>query len=111
MDRKMDCRECQRRIHDFIEQNMEYLTLKRFGHHIKSCPECLEELTIQFLVSEGMARLEEGDAFDLNFELNQRVLEAKRKIKRNDRFVKAGFVMELLIMVSVICFLFWIIQG
>ena len=36
---------------------------------------------IQFLVTEGMQRLEDGDAFDLQRELEIRLTEAKRKVK------------------------------
>ena len=31
---------------------------------MQECPGCKEELVIQFLVTEGMQRLEDGDAFD-----------------------------------------------
>ena len=35
---------------------------------MQECPGCKEELVIQFLVTEGMQRLEDGDAFDLQRE-------------------------------------------
>ena len=48
---------------------------------MRECPGCKEELVIQFLVTEGMQRLEDGDAFDLQRELELRLAEAKRKVR------------------------------
>ena len=69
MDRQISCKEFEKFIPEFIAGELEYRTLKRFCNHAKACADCHEELDIQFLVSEGMVRLEEGDAFDLNREL------------------------------------------
>lgn len=109
MNNDLECREYERLIPDFVDQKLEYMTLKRFCEHVKSCPECREELTIKFLISEGMMRLEEGDAFDLNRELEKRMVEARKIIRRNDRFLNAGIVFEMISMVAVLCFIFWII--
>lgn len=109
MEEYLECKECEKLIPDFIEQNMEYFTLKRFCDHIRTCQECKEELTIQFLVSEGMARLEDGDAFDLNRELDKRLEEARRRIKRSDSVMNFGALLEILFMAAILCFVIWII--
>ncbi len=105
----MDCKECERLIPEFIEGKMEYFALKHFCDHIRSCNECKEELTIQFLVTEGMARLEDGDAFDLNRELDKRLEEAKRKIRRSDKVLNFGALLELISMAAILCFVLWIV--
>ena len=109
MEEYLDCKECERLIPDFIEGNLEYFALKHFCDHIKSCQECKEELTIQFLVTEGMARLEDGDAFDLNRELDKRLEEAKRRINRSDKVLNFGALLELISMVGILCFVLWIV--
>lgn len=109
MEDHLDCKECEKLIPDFVDQKLEYLPLKRFCDHVRKCPDCKEELTIKFLVSEGMMRLEEGDAFDLNHELQKRMAEAGKKIRRNDGFLNAGFWVELMAMTAVICVICWII--
>lgn len=109
MDERMDCKEFEKLIPDFIQQKLEYLDLKRFCGHVRECAECKEELVIQFLVSEGMARLEEGDAFDLNRELDKRLAEAERRIQRNRVVLNVGSMVELLSMAAIGCFVFWII--
>ena len=66
-------------------------------------------MTIQFLVTEGMARLEDGDAFDLNRELDKRLEEAKRRINRSDKVLNFGALLELISMVGILCFVLWIV--
>lgn len=80
----MDCKEFEKRIPDFIENRLEQKLLKRFIRHAESCAECREELTIQILVLEGMARLEDGAAFDLSGEVETRLETARRSIKIYD---------------------------
>ena len=75
----MNCKEFEKNIPEFIAGKLDFLTLQEFGEHMQECPGCKEELVIQFLVTEGMQRLEDGDAFDLQRELEIRLTEAKRK--------------------------------
>ena len=109
MEKHPDCKEYEKLIPDFVDGKLEYFTLKRFCAHIKSCPDCKEELTIKFLISEGLQRLEEGDAFDLNRELDRRMAEAEKKIRKNDEFLKAGVVAEICSMAAILCWIFWIL--
>ena len=67
----MECKEFEKRIPDFIKKKLDYITLKSFAEHVESCSKCREELTIQFLIDEGLIRLEEGNAFDLYSPLKQ----------------------------------------
>ena len=70
----------------------------------------LQELVIQFLVTEGMQRLEDGDAFDLQRELELRLAEAKRKVRFHMAFLKTGAVLEVLTVIFLMGFLGWIIS-
>lgn len=106
----MDCKEFERLIPSFIERKMDFWVLKRFSEHMEHCPDCKEELVIQFLVTEGMQRLEDGDAFDLQKELEVRLLEAKRKMKFHMAFMKTGAVLEVLAVIFLMGFLGWIIS-
>ena len=66
---------------------------------------------IQFLVTEGMQRLEDGDAFDLQRELELRLAEAKRKVRFHMAFLKTGAVLEVLTVIFLMGFLGWIISS
>lgn len=105
----MDCKEFEKLIPDFIEKKMDFLTLNQFNKHRKSCSECQEELSIHFLVSEGIQRLEEGDAFDLQKELNQHLEEAELKIKLHNRFLRMGEVLEVLAVLVILCAVVWVL--
>ena len=105
----MDCKEFEKLIPDFIEKKMDFLTLNQFNKHRKNCADCQEELSIRFLVSEGIQRLEEGDAFDLQKELHQHLEEAELKIKFHNRFLRMGEVLEVLAVAVILCAVVWVL--
>ena len=106
----MNCKEFEKNIPEFIAGKLDFLTLQEFGEHMQECPGCKEELVIQFLVTEGMQRLEDGDAFELQRELEIRLTEAKRKVKIHMSFLKAGAVLEVITVIFLLGFLGWIIS-
>jgi len=71
--RELNCKQVEKMIPFFIRDDMDNRTKQKFLDHIGSCPSCKEELSIQYLVTEGMQRLENGDTFDLNRELRTRI--------------------------------------
>lgn len=77
----MNCKEVNKLIPLFWENEINGKELKEFMNHIMSCPECKEELSIQFLVMEGVASLENGSTFDLQKELDRHIEAALRKMK------------------------------
>jgi hypothetical protein len=105
----MECKECRKWIPRFIAKDMDYKHLRYFLEHIDSCPDCKEELTIQILVVEGLNRLEEGDAFDLQQELNKRLDEAHHKLRFHKTFFIVGIVLEILAMLAITGGVLWIL--
>ena len=100
----MDCKEFERLIPEFIGKKMNYAMTKRFVEHIKCCPNCREELNIRFLVGEGLVRLEEGSAFDLQKEMRDLVSSANRKVKFHEHFLLWGRILEMIVMLAVLAF-------
>ena len=107
----MECKTFEKRIPDFLKKKLDYVTLKNFLDHMEQCPSCKEEVTIQFLMDEGLVRLEEGSAFDLKRELSLKLEEASRRIKRHDRMVRIGAFFEYLVMLGTAVFVIWIIRA
>lgn len=97
----MECKEFQKLIPDFIHKKMDYVTAKRFVAHFDQCPDCKEELNIQFLIDEGLIRLEEGSAFDLQKEMRDMLEAAEKKIHFHDRFITIGKVIETVSMLGI----------
>lgn len=105
----MDCKEFERLVPAFIGRKLDYRTLKRFREHVETCDNCKEELVIQFLITEGMIKLEEGSAFDLQKELDLRMTEAERKIRFHSGFEYLGVLLEICLMLAIAGVVMWIL--
>ncbi|MCM1091309.1 MAG: zf-HC2 domain-containing protein [Butyrivibrio sp.] len=103
----MTCKEFEKLIPDFLERRMNYLTLKKFIEHMETCEECHEELKIQFLVTGVVQHLEEGDAFDLQSELEQRLEDARKKVKLRTVFLYLSAGLETLAIALIVSFVIW----
>lgn len=106
---EMECRECEKLIPGFIKGKLNYPTLRRFYGHLRQCQDCREELDIQFLIQEGMQHLEEGDAFDLQSELDERMEAAEKSIRYHSIFLYAGIAVEILAVGLLAGIVIWIL--
>lgn len=91
----MNCKEFERLVPDFIDDRLDYSSMKRFSEHMQQCDNCREELVIQILVTEGVQRLEDGRAFDLQKEMERRMSRIKRKIRIHGNMIRLGIAMEI----------------
>lgn len=101
-DIRMDCKTAEKLIPDFIRGRMETREAKHFLAHVEKCASCREELSIQFLVTVGMQRLEDGEAFNLNRELYARLAVAKRHVRIRERLQWGLYYFEALAVLAVI---------
>ncbi len=106
----MDCKEFELRIPSFLEDDMTDRELQKFLEHVETCEECMEELSIQILVLEGMSRLEDGNAFDLQQEIDRRIEQAHRRIHMHKtmRYVKNTLQVIALFAIILIIILFFV---
>ncbi len=91
----MTCKDADRVITLFLDDDLDNKELSDFLNHIENCPECREELTIQFLVKEGMQRLESGNTFNLKLELELMLKDARRRLKMRKTLVFVSLFLEL----------------
>ena len=82
-------------IPQFLDDDLDNQDLADFLDHIDNCPECKEELTIQFLVRVGMQRLEDGNTFNLVKELERELADAKKKMHRRKTLVLISYILEI----------------
>ncbi len=106
----MDGKEFEKLIPGFFEDKLDDSAMTRFSEHMKQCENCKEELIIQFLVTEGVQRLEDGRAFDLQKELEQRLNEANRKIKVHGNMIKLGIAIEVAAVCILVGIAVWILM-
>ena len=85
----MDCKEAQRCIHLFLKDELDRDTEFRLVEHINSCSESMEELTVEYLLTEGINRLENAEDIDVQSELEDRLNRTitRRKVYKQ---LKAG---------------------
>lgn len=95
----MECKQIEKWIPQFLSDELYMEELRQFLEHIESCEECREELTIEFLVSEGLVRLEAGAVFDLQKELADRIAGAQRQLHFRENVRMFSYVLEGLVAV------------
>ena len=93
--KEITCKEAKKYIAKFIENNMEDEDMELFINHVDNCPQCMEELSIQYLVAVGMNRLEEGGTFDLSGELHDKLQSYQNKIRFRRQKNATYFAMEI----------------
>ena len=107
----LNCKDCEKLIPDFLADKLDSVTAEKFIAHIEQCQECMEEVSIQFLITEGMNRLEQGNTFELAKELGVLIEENKdwiywmkcRKfVQYTSIFIGLCLVTALLLMVIII---------
>ena len=91
----MSCKDAEKLIPLFLDDDLDNRDLSDFLDHIDSCPECKEELTIQFLVKVGMQRLEDGNTFNLSKELGSILKDARRRLRHRRYLVYTSYILEI----------------
>lgn len=77
----MNCKEFKNNIQDFLYDSLDDNTLSGFLRHLDSCQDCRDELSIQYLVYEGLERLEAGATFDVEKDLSQIVDRERKRLR------------------------------
>ena len=76
----MDCKEFNSFIYDFMNDRLSEMKLSEFLTHIDGCENCRDELRIQYLIYEGLERLEAGDTFDVDKDLADLMKLQKKRL-------------------------------
>lgn len=97
----MDCKEAEKKIPSFLDDELDGRELAEFVEHIEGCAECMEELSIQFLVTEGMEQLEQGNNFNLQEALHRKLGSADDRIWLNRTLRHILLVLEFLVAVAI----------
>lgn len=92
----MNCKETQRLMRLFLENKLDANHAREFIMHVRSCKECMDELTIEYLISGGIQELENTDDIDVQMELEKRLVVANQ-VKAHRSQLKAGlFVIAMM---------------
>ncbi|MEG1847489.1 MAG: zf-HC2 domain-containing protein [Lachnospiraceae bacterium] len=92
----MECKYYERMILPYLSEELEEEELQDFIKHIATCKGCQEEIAIQYLINDGMQKLEEGKSFNVEKELKDKFLSAQRKISARKRLKLFNIGLEIL---------------
>lgn len=98
----MNCKDTEKLIPAFLRDDLDSKELRQFIEHIDSCPECMEELSIQFLVAEGLERLENGSNFNLQNALAKKLWNAKHDVGINQTLKRTLVCLEAMVLLAII---------
>lgn len=102
-NKKIDCKKIEKMIPKFIERKLSAYEIDVLLKHVKECQSCKEELTIQYMVTEGISKAEEENNFDLLKCLEDRLVEADKQVK-NHEFIYFAFVFCLIAIICIVIF-------
>lgn len=77
----MDCKECKGYIHPFLKNELNDRKCRILLKHISECPLCKEDMRSEYLVIEGLRRLESGSDFNLRKDYEQML---RTETEKND---------------------------
>ncbi len=98
----MDCKELQRMIPGFLNDELDVRPLEKFLDHINTCKSCREELTIQFLVEVGTKSLEDGTNFNLSQELDRMMHDSYQRLRTRKHLYKTAFFLQLMVLIELV---------
>ena len=101
-DRGMNCKDAEKKIPYFLQDELDGSILKEFVNHVNVCSECREELSIQFLVAEGLESLEKGNNFNLQEELFMKLEDAEHRININRILRRVLICLETAVALAII---------
>ena len=101
----MTCLEAQSNIMAFIDNKLPDERIAEFVHHVRYCPNCMEELEIYYTLIVGMRQLDNNDELSHDFkqQLNNELERLENKVKNAKRAkvstfgVVFGFAVVLLL--------------
>lgn len=80
MNRQIICKECEKKIPAYILKELQDEETLEMIEHIKACPSCKDELTIQSMVSVGLNNLDEIININVDMEMDKRKKEVLRRM-------------------------------
>lgn len=77
----MDCMNYRMNMLPYLKHELGIKKTRELLSHVEGCAECKEELKVQFLVMEGMKRLEYGKTFHLEEDFEKSLKASAREYK------------------------------
>ena len=92
----MECKEFTGLIPDFLHDALDETKLSEFLSHVDECENCMDELRIQYLIYEGLERLETGATFDADKDLSEWMKEERIRLRHRTGIKKTAIAAEIM---------------
>ena len=92
----MECKEFTGLIPDFLHDALDETKLSEFLSHVDECENCMDELRIQYLIYEGLERLETGATFDVDKDLAEWMELQRKRLRNRNGIKKTAIAAEIL---------------
>lgn len=92
----MDCKEFNSLIQDFLHDRLGEMKLAEFLRHYDECEDCRDEMRIQYLIYEGLERLEEGGTFDAEKDLADLIGLQRKRLEFRNGLRRAAIAAEII---------------
>ncbi len=102
----MNCKDFEQMIPLYLHNELRGKELETFIKHLVSCDSCKEELTIQYLITEGMHRLEDGNTLDVEKELSEKLGQSIHYLKVKKRLHIISTVFKIAGVIGTLMMLF-----
>ena len=92
----MECKEFTGLIPDFLHDALDETKLSEFLSHVDECENCMDELRIQYLIYEGLERLETGATSDVDKDLSEWMEEERTRLSHRTGIKKTAIAAEIM---------------
>ena len=96
----MDCKEFRGLIRAFLDDSLDEFRLAEFLDHYDECEDCRDELRIQYLIYEGLERLESGDTFDVDRDLSDMMGLQRKRLRARNAVKKTAIASEIIMVAA-----------
>lgn len=104
----MNCQEAQSNVLNYITHKLSREETREFIEHVRECPDCQDELEINYIVMIGMRQLDKGDVLSVDFQkelkedMDRRYQQARKDEERSQS-------VRVLFLAFLISFLLWLL--
>lgn len=107
----MTCQEIQKMVTPYIEDQLSDKELEQFISHVKTCPECYEELETYFIINLA-TRVLDGNSSAKNYNIKallaQNIKENEKRLRyRKIRFWTILFLILVFLVIDILLALHW----
>ncbi len=108
--REITCRDAIHSIPHFMDHTMTQSELRDFMYHVENCPECMEELSIQYLVKQGLEGLDDNGPINLQADLDRTLQETRNRILKHEKIRKVLIFAECISIILLLLIIYLTIR-